>query len=49
MDVKKVLWITFGFVLIGIITVAIVTLTNGQIKEMNEHVPVFPQTQKISG
>jgi len=49
MDVKKVLWITFGFVLIGIITVAIVTLTNGQINEMNQHVPVFPQTKKISG
>jgi hypothetical protein len=48
MDIKKVLWIIFGFVIVGLITVAVITIVRSNITTMNNQVPTFPATTQVS-
>jgi hypothetical protein len=48
MDIKKVLWIIFGFVIVGLITVAVIALVRTNITTMNTNVPKFPATTQVS-
>jgi hypothetical protein len=48
MDIKKLLWIIFGFVIVGIICVAVIALVRAQITRMNDQLPTFPNTTDVT-
>jgi hypothetical protein len=48
MDIKRVLWVIFSFVLVGMIASAVIGMAGVQINRAKSQQPDFPDTPSIS-
>lgn len=48
MSIKKLLWLIFQFVLVGLIASAIILMANSQINRAKSQQPTFPDTPPVT-
>jgi len=48
MDIKKILWVVFSFVVFGLIAVAVLAIVRAQLTNMGNQVPELPDTSQIT-